>query len=134
MNDKKTQRKNKTNQTIVWPTNEDYFTIKDLIKTNEHMLTSSKSDITLRVRLSKAITEENLVAAIGTRNSGKGRPELILSMRPVKQSVLDKAKSEKIFLAEDSKLIPVMEFSTTLNTSVSVVTSNIESAKVVLAE
>jgi hypothetical protein len=104
MNDRKTQRKNKTNLVIKWPTNDEYFTIKSLQALNPDFI-----EITLRVRLNKAITEENLVAPIGTRNCGKGRPELVLAMRPVKQSVLEKAKENKIFLVEDSKLIPVME-------------------------
>jgi hypothetical protein len=106
---KKTERKNKTNQDIVWPAHDKYFTIDTLVESNKHMLTASGSDITLRVRLSDAITKKKSVAAIGTRNCGKGRPKLAFSMTPVSQIVLDKAKSEGIMLIDDTKLIPIME-------------------------
>ena len=106
---KKTERKNKTNQAIIWPSNNDYFTIDNLIASNQHMLTSSGSDITLRVRLSDAITKKNLVAAIGTRNCGKGRPKLAFAMMPVSQMALDKAKEEGIMLLDETKLIPIMQ-------------------------
>ncbi len=72
MNTRKTQRKNKTKQVIAWPSQDAYFTIDSLIATNPHMLTSSGSDITLRVRLNKAINDENLVVVIGHLNTRKG--------------------------------------------------------------
>lgn len=106
---KKTERKNKTNQVITWPANNEYFTIDSLIATNQHMLTTSGSDITLRVRLDDAIKKKNLVAVIGTRNCGKGRPKLAFAMTPVQQTAVDKAKSEGIMLVDESKLIPVMQ-------------------------
>lgn len=113
MNIRKTQRKNKTKQVISWPSHDEYFTISDLIQSNQHMLTSAEkpSDITLRVRLSKAVSEENLVAVIGQKNSGKGRPQLVFAMRPVKQSVVDKANTNGISISM-SKVMPVMEIST----------------------
>ena len=112
---RKTTRKNKTNQVINWPSIDDYFTIDSLTLTNEHMLTNNKkSDITLCVRLMKAVKEEpKTVAVIGTINFGKGRPQLVFAMRPVKQSVVDKAVKNKIMLVNESELIPVMEISTT---------------------
>ena len=107
--DKKTERKNKTNQVIVWPSHNEYFTIDSLVENNKHMLTSSGSDITLRVRLSDAITKKKTVAAIGTRNCGKGRPKLAFALTPINQTVLDKAKTDGIMLIDDTKLVPIME-------------------------
>ena len=106
---KKTERKNKTNQTVSWPSRDEYFTIDTLIKSNPHMLTSSGSDITLRVRLTDAITNKFTVASIGTLNGGKGRPKLAFAMTPVTKTALDKAISDGIILMDDSKLVTVME-------------------------
>lgn len=108
MTERKTQRKNKTKQVINWPSHDEYFTIKQLVASNSHMLTSSSSDITIRVRLKKAIDEHNLVAEIGSRNCGKGRPEKAFAMRPVRQVALDKAKAEGIIL-DSPKLLTVMD-------------------------
>lgn len=108
MSIRKTQRKNKTKQVINWPSHDEYFTIDTLIASNNHMLTTSGSDITLRVRLNKAITDENLVAVIGQRNSGKGRPQLVFAMRPVKQSAVEKASNDGISISM-AKVMPVME-------------------------
>lgn len=111
MSNRKTQRKNKTKQVITWPSHDTYFTIDSLVESNPHMLTSSGSDITLRVRLNKAITEEPFeVAVIGQKNCGKGRPQLVFAMRPVKQTAIDKAKSDGISI-DVNKLITVMEIS-----------------------
>ena len=49
----KTTRKNKTNLTIIWPANTEYFTTETL-----HALNPNFINITLRVRLKKAIEEE----------------------------------------------------------------------------
>lgn len=106
---KKTERKNKTNQIVSWPTRDEYFTIDNLIKANQHMITSSGSDITLRVRLADAITKKKTVAAVGTLNCGKGRPKLAFAMTPVTQMALDKAKSDGIMLIDDTKLVTIME-------------------------
>lgn len=111
MNTRKTQRKNKTKQIIKWPSQDSYFTIDGLIEANPHMLTSSGSDITLRVRLNKAINEENLVVVIGQRNTGKGRPQLAFAVRPLKQTAIDKAKADGIML-DMPKIITVMEVNT----------------------
>lgn len=129
MNEKirKTTRKNKTNQTIHWPSNDDYFTIDSLTHTNEHMLTNSGSDITLRVRLMKAVKEDpQTVAVIGTTNLGKGRPQLVFSMRPVKTEVLEKAKSNKIMLESQDKLISVMEVKPQTSTTTSTTTAPVK--------
>lgn len=108
MTERKTQRKNKTKQVINWPTHDEYFTIKQLVAMNTHMLTSSDSDITIRVRLKKAIDELNLVAEIGSKNCGKGRPEKAFAMKPVRQVALDKAKANGIIL-DSPKLLTVMD-------------------------
>ncbi len=113
MNNRKTERKNKTNQVVTWPSHDEYFTIETLKETNPHMLTASGSDITLRVRLSDAITKDKTVAAIGTKNLGKGRPRLAFAMTPVTQTALDKAKSAGIMLVDESKLVQTMEVNPT---------------------
>jgi len=100
---KKTQRKNNTNLTVVWPSASVYFTIKDLFNLNPDFV-----PITLRVRLKKAIDSEKTVGVIGTTNPGKGRPCLVFAMRPVLQSVLDSAKSAGIQLDDQTKLVNVM--------------------------
>lgn len=106
---RKTERKNKTNQVIMWPGHDGYFTIDSLVKLNPHMLTSSGSDITLRVRLSDAITKKKTVVAIGTFNRGKGRPTLAFAMTPVTQTSIDKAKDDGIMLIDETKLVTIME-------------------------
>jgi hypothetical protein len=111
MSIRKTQRKNKTKQSIAWPSQDLYFTIDSLVEANPHMLTASGSDITLRVRLNKAVSEENLVAIIGQKNCGKGRPQLVFAVRPVKQTAIDKAKADGISL-DMPKIMNVMEIST----------------------
>jgi len=128
MNERKTQRKNKTKQVIAWPSHDTYFSIDTLIESNSHMLTTSGSDITLRVRLNKAITEENLVAAIGQKSSGKGRPQLVFAMRPVKQSAIDKATADGISVSM-TKIMPVMEITSQTPTPIVTQVTNITSDK-----
>ena len=110
LNNRKTQRKNKTNQVISWPSNDEYFTINDLVRLNPHMLTGAAkpSDITLRVRLAKAVKDDNLVSPIGQKNCGKGRPKVIYAMRPVKSIVIEKATADGISL-DMPKIMTVME-------------------------
>ncbi len=127
MNMRKTQRKNKTKQVIAWPSHDTYFTIDTLIESNNHMLTTSGSDITLRVRLNKAVTEENLVAVIGQRNSGKGRPQLVFAMRPVKQTAVEKANTDGISVSL-AKVMPVMEITAQSTTPTVTPVTNITTA------
>lgn len=123
MSNRKTQRKNKTKQVITWPSHDTYFTIDSLVETNPHMLTSSGSDITLRVRLNKAITEEPFeVAVIGQKNCGKGRPQLVFAMRPVKQSAIDSARNAGISI-DVNKLVTVMEISPQIPVTIMPVTN-----------
>ena len=106
INENKTTRKNKTNLTINWPANTEYFTMDSLQSLNPNFI-----NITLRVRLTKAVAEEKIVAVIGTKNYGKGRPKLIMAMRPVLPCVLDKAKNDGVFIENETSLIPVMDVS-----------------------
>ena len=130
MSIRKTQRKNKTKQVIVWPSNDDYFTVKSLVTLNPHMLTSAPkpSDITLRVRLNKAINEESLVAVIGHKNCGKGRPELVFAMKPIKQTAIDKAKADNIMI-DMPRLVPVMDISSQPKVNITPITPVTVTAK-----
>jgi hypothetical protein len=106
-NNNKTSRKNKTNLTVNWPSNTEYFTIKSLLALNPSFV-----EITLRVRLKNAVDKEKSVEVIGTHNSGKGRPTLIFAMAPVLPSVIEKARlDEKIHIESDTKTVPVLDVS-----------------------
>jgi hypothetical protein len=129
MSIRKTQRKNKTKQIIIWPSNDDYFTVKSLVALNPHMLTSAPkpSDITLRVRLNRAIYEEGLVGVIGHKNCGKGRPELVFAMKPVKQTAIDKAKTDNIMI-DTPRLVTVMDISSQPKVNITPVTVTVKQA------
>lgn len=99
---KPNSRKNKTNQSVTWPTTT-YFTIADLHKLNPKFV-----NITLRVRLANAI-EESKVVEIGSVPGGKGRPQKVFSLTPVTQNTLNKAKADSINLVDNSeKLVNVI--------------------------
>jgi hypothetical protein len=103
---KQNTRKNKTNQSVVWPTTE-YFTIADLHKLNPKFV-----NITLRVRLANAIGAGQ-VAEIGWVPGGKGRPPKVFSLTPVQQSTLNKAKEGNVNLVDNAqKLVNVINVST----------------------
>lgn len=127
MNIRKTLRKNKTKQVVAWPSPDTYFTIDSLVESNPHMITTSGSDITLRVRLNKAITEENLVNVIGHKNSGKGRPQLVFAMRPVKQTAIDKAKTDGIMI-DVPNVVSIMDVTLKTNTPVNNIVSSVNSS------
>lgn len=97
----KQQRKNKTNQAITWPRSI-YFTIKDVVNLNPQMLTASKLDITIRVRIMNEIERGNVVE-IGSIHQDKGRPTKVFAFTPVTQITIDKAKSEQITLVDNHK-------------------------------
>ena len=80
----KTDRKNKVGLTINWPTIGECFTFKDLV-----VLNPTFKEITLRVRLDNAIKIDKKFAIIGYKKSPKGRPQMLLSMNPISQSLLD---------------------------------------------
>ena len=117
---KKTQRKNNTNLTVVWPDTTAYFTIKDLLAMNPDFV-----EITLRVRLKKAIDELKTVGVIGTTNPGKGRPSLVFAMRPVLQTVLDSAKAAGVQLDDQTKLVNVMTVAAPVAQTVTVPTPTV---------
>lgn len=99
---KQNTRKNKTNQSMVWPTMP-YFTIEELHRINPKFV-----NITLRVRLTNAI-DGGLIAEIGCLPGGKGRPKKVFSLVPVTQTTLNKAKQDKINLVDNAdKLVNVI--------------------------
>jgi hypothetical protein len=109
----KTERKNKTNLEIIWPTHGGYFTVNDLIALNPHFI-----KITLRVRLDGAIKKDKKVSIIGYKNLGKGRPSMILALNPVSQSVLDKAyNQDDVQRPEGNAVIPVASVNTSTPTA-----------------
>jgi hypothetical protein len=95
-------RKNKTSQTVTWPTS-NYFTIVELQKLNSKFI-----NITLRVRLANEI-ESGKIAEIGSIPGGKGRPQKVFSKTPITEIVLNKAKSCGITLVDNAiKLVKVV--------------------------
>jgi len=109
----KTDRKNKTNLAVIWPENGKLFTIKELWKD----LNKDFVEITLRVRLDKAIKKDKTVAIIGYKNVGKGRPQMILAMNPITQDLLDKAYADGIQPPEIKPLVTVMDVKPQTSTS-----------------
>jgi hypothetical protein len=106
MTDRKTQRKNKTNLVMTWPANDEYFTIKSLWK----VLNPDFVEITLRVRLKKAIDGEGCpvsVKEIGYKNTGFGRPIKVFVTLPVNPLAVEKAKADGIML--NSPSVPVIQ-------------------------
>lgn len=89
------QKKNKTNQVVTWPT-ATLFTIKEL-----HRLNPKFVEITLRVRLSKAI-EIQQVVEVGSIPGEKGRPQKVFSLTPVTKLTLERARAEHINLVDNA--------------------------------
>jgi len=109
---KQNTRKNKTNQSVVWPTTP-YFTIEEL-----HRLNPKFVNITLRVRLTNAI-EDGMIAEIGCLPGGKGRPPKVFSLTPVSKLTFEKAKQDNINLVDNyEKLINVISVTTTVPAAV----------------
>ncbi len=103
MSNKKTNRKNKTNLTVTWPSADKYFTIADLMETNKEFI-----PITLRVRLKNAI-DDGTVAEIGTIHGGKGRPKLAFAMNPVTEDVLVTARQAEVVLHDKYNTVKVLD-------------------------
>jgi hypothetical protein len=105
------QRKNKINVAVEWP-KKPYFNIAELLALNPEFV-----EITLRVRLAKAIDEEGKVVEIGSMPGGKGRPKKIFAYMPVTSNLLDKAESEGINLVDKAreKFINVVSINNTSN-------------------
>lgn len=90
------QKKNKTKQVVTWPT-ATLFTIKEL-----HRLNPKFVEITLRVRLSKAI-EDRKIAEVGSIPCEKGRPRKVFAMTPVTQATFDMALKDGISPVDNYK-------------------------------
>jgi hypothetical protein len=87
---KKTDRKNKTNLTVTWPSN--IFTIKELNAQNPDFV-----EITLRVRMKKAI-DSSEITEIGVLHNGKGRPTLVFVHGTPTKEHIEEAKSRQVIL------------------------------------
>lgn len=93
---KKTDRKNKTNLTVTWPSN--IFTIKELNAKNPDFV-----EITLRVRMKKAI-ESGEITDIGVLHNGKGRPTLVFVYGTPTNEHIEEAKSRQVILKDASSV------------------------------
>jgi hypothetical protein len=99
---KQNTRKNKTNQSVVWPTTP-YFTIAELHKLNPKFI-----NITLRVQLMNFI-EDGVVAELGSMPGGKGRPQKVFSLTPVTQITIARARQNGVNLVDNAdKLINII--------------------------
>jgi len=90
---KKTDRKNKTNQTVTYPSC--IFTIKELQELNPEIIT-----ISLRDKVKKAIKNAE-INVIGVLHNGKGRPTLVHVFGKISQSVIDFAKEKGVQLYKE---------------------------------
>jgi hypothetical protein len=102
-NTKKTDRKNKTNLTVNWPSNDTYFGVSELTNLNKDFIA-----ITLRVRLKNAL-DEGVVTQIGTVHGGKGRPKLAFVMSPVTEAAITSARSAGVVLVDKYNTVNVLD-------------------------
>jgi len=102
-NTKKTDRKNKTNLTVTWPSNDTYFGVSELNNLNKDFIA-----ITLRVRLKNAL-DEGVVTQIGTVHGGKGRPKLAFAMSPVTETAVTAARSAGVVLVDKYNTVNVLD-------------------------
>lgn len=93
---KKTDRKNKTNLTVTWPSN--VFTIKELNAQNTDFV-----EITLRVRMKKAI-DSGEITDIGVLHNGKGRPTLVFVYGTPTKEHIEEAKCRQVILKDVSSV------------------------------
>jgi len=120
---KKTDRKNKTNLVVNWPKN--IFTIEELNEKNPDFV-----NITLRVRLKKAITD-NAVSEVGYLHNGKGRPRLVLACAPITQEHIAEAKSKGVVL-KDGLSVNVLSVNASKEESVATVIESTKSQSVTM--
>lgn len=111
MSNKKTDRKNKTNLTVTWPSNDTYFGVSDLTSLNKDFIA-----ITLRVRLKNAL-DEGVVTQIGTIHGGKGRPKLAFAMSPVTESAINSARTAGVVLNDKYNAVNVLDVKAEAETS-----------------
>ena len=90
-------QKIKPKSDITWPTAK-YFTIRQLLKLNPEFI-----EITLRVRLTKAIEEMRMFAEIGYIPGGKGRPVKVFAATPITTDILDHAEQQGIQLVDSAR-------------------------------
>ena len=102
-NTKKTDRKNKTNLTVTWPSNDTYFGVSELTNLNKDFIA-----ITLRVRLKNAL-DEGVVTQIGTVHGGKGRPKLAFAMSPLTEAAITAARSAGVVLVDKYNTVNVLD-------------------------
>jgi hypothetical protein len=102
-NTKKTDRKNKTNLTVTWPSNDTYFGVSELTNLNKDFIA-----ITLRVRLKNAL-DEGVVTQIGTVHGGKGRPKLAFAMSPVTEAAVTAARVAGVVLVDKYNTVNVLD-------------------------
>jgi hypothetical protein len=121
----KTDRKNKKNLVVKWPETNKLFTLKDLIAMNSDFV-----EITLRTRLDKAIKKEKSVTIIGYKNTGKGRPVMILAMNPVTQEFIDAAyaSDEKIQPPETKPIASTIDSTTPVCTTTDISTTDVSTS------
>lgn len=116
---KKTNRKNKTNLVVNWPTG--WFTVDSLLSDNAEF-----EKITLRVRINKAL-EDKSVSVIGTLKGSKGRPKLVFATTPASQDILVDAKSHGVVLDNDTtNMVEVVNVSAPVAESEEVHTEQVE--------
>lgn len=111
MSNKKTDRKNKTNLTVTWPSNDTYFGVSDLTSLNKDFIA-----ITLRVRLKNAL-DEGVVTQIGTIHGGKGRPKLAFAMSPVTDAAINSARTAGVVLNDKYNAVNVLDVKAETETS-----------------
>lgn len=115
---KKTDRKNKTNQAVTYPSC--IFTIKELNELNPDIVT-----ISLRDKVKKAIKRGEL-NVIGVLPNGKGRPTLVHVFGSITKAVIDEAKSKGVHLNREL-LVEMVNINSTPKESVVVV--NVDTTK-----
>ena len=103
MSNKKTDRKNKTNLTVTWPSNDTYFGVSDLANLNKDFIA-----ITLRVRLKNAL-DEGVVTQIGAVHGGTGRPKLAFAMTPVTDAAINSARTAGVVLNDKYETVNVLD-------------------------
>ena len=114
---KKTDRKNKTNLVVTWPTN--LFTIEELNNANPEFV-----NITLRVRLKNAIMDGK-VSEVGYLHNGKGRPRVVLACTPVTEQHVLEAKNRGCVL-KDGINVSVVNIDNKATETIVVETANAE--------
>ena len=109
---KKTDRKNKINQTVTYPSC--IFTIKELNELNPDIVT-----ISLRDKVKKAIKRGEL-NVIGVLPNGKGRTTLVHVFGSITKSIIDEAKSKGVHLNREL-LVEMVNINSSAKESVVVV-------------